>query len=126
MELPSSVLRALRLAGGLLLSARLPLSRRLLAPGLLLAAVAGFLLARLLAVGLAPIVGDVEARSLEQKSRAARGNAHRAAAALRTTLRGIVGDAVEQLEQVLAAAAPIVVRRHRFSVSLECRWSRRE
>src|SRR5206468_4149940 len=70
------------------------------------------LLLGLLAIALAAVVGDVEARALEQQSGAAGGHAHRAAAALRAALRAVVLDAVEELEPVPALLTAIVVGRH--------------
>src|SRR5262245_28748265 len=111
-RLSSGARGALRLAG-LLLAAGL-----LVARGALARVTAGLLLLRLLAVRLASVVGDVEPRALEQQSRAAGGNPLRTGAAFRTAFRSVVGDAVKQLEPVLALRAPIIVGRHSFSISL--------
>src|SRR6516164_1993618 len=75
------------------------------------------LLLGLFLVRLAAIVGDVEARALEQQPGASGGHAARGRPAARTALAGLVLDAVEQLEAVPAFGAAILVGRHGVSLS---------
>src|SRR5262249_843689 len=76
------------------------------------AAALALLLVRLFLVVLAAVVGDVEARALEQNAGAGAGHAHRAALAARTALGSLVLDAMEQLETMAAFAAFVFVGRH--------------
>src|SRR5262245_23230204 len=62
------------------------------------------LLLRRLLVALAPVVGDVEPRALEQEAGAAGGHALRFGPALGAPLHRLVRDRVEELERVAVLA----------------------
>src|SRR5262249_4281928 len=77
-----------------------------------LGALAALLLLGLLGIGLAAVVGDVEARALEQDARPSGGNANGASPALGAALDRLVLDAVEELELMTALLATVLVRGH--------------
>src|SRR5207247_10930885 len=77
----------------------------------------------LLLVGVAAVVGDVEARALEEQPRASRRHPLRATATARAASRPLVLDAVEDLEPMFALRTAVIVRRHAFILSSR-RWLR--
>src|SRR5690606_13508197 len=71
---------------------------------------------RSLLVAIAAVIGDVEARPLEEQTGSRGKQASRLLAAGRALREGVVGHALELLELVLTGRTPVLVRWHLYEL----------